>query len=533
MYYVFYLLGKLILYITLFVILLSVTGKTTYVREICAKLLLFLFEWGAKQNSQSGDVNESEEDDVGCDEPPSEGSSESGEYNLWTRKRSRHNSGDHSNIIVRRWSAALGEKLKRSASSHRHLSDLDSDGGFDCVDHSDCGSGITDHNEHQTVKVIVNDTWEFIGAGIEAIIEDEVTTRFKTAQLASWNFLLRNRASSYVRMNWKLCVIWFAGFLFRYLILFPVRLLLFLISMALIVTLLPAVGLIKNETIKAKLYARVMLMCMRISSRAFSSIVKFHNKENRPKYGVCVANHTSPIDVMILSCDSCYALVGQKQGGVLGLLQTALSHSSDHIWFERTESNDRKKVAERLEQHVEDQDKLPMLIFPEGTCINNTSVMMFKKGSFEISTTIYPIAMKYDNRLGDPFWNSHEQGYMTYLLSMMTSWALMCDVWYLPPVTREEGENAIDFARRVQRLIARKGGLVDLNWDGNLKRAKVPERLKDEQKELFFQHLARTTSICSCGKPTDEQFEQMKKQIYSDIFEEPENKETGKKKESK
>jgi glycerol-3-phosphate O-acyltransferase 3/4 len=33
---------------------------------------------------------------------------------------------------------------------------------------------------------------------------------------------------------------------------------------------------------------------------------------------------------------------------------------------------------------VEDPNKLPILIFPEGTCINNTSVMQFKKGSFEV-----------------------------------------------------------------------------------------------------------------------------------------------------
>lgn len=31
---------------------------------------------------------------------------------------------------------------------------------------------------------------------------------------------------------------------------------------------------------------------------------------------------------------------------------------------------------------------------PPGTCINNTSVMMFKKGSFEISATVYPVAIK-------------------------------------------------------------------------------------------------------------------------------------------
>lgn len=29
-----------------------------------------------------------------------------------------------------------------------------------------------------------------------------------------------------------------------------------------------------------------------------------------------------------------------------------------------------------------------------GTCVNNTSVMMFRKGSFEIGGTIYPVTIK-------------------------------------------------------------------------------------------------------------------------------------------
>lgn len=32
-------------------------------------------------------------------------------------------------------------------------------------------------------------------------------------------------------------------------------------------------------------------------------------RENRVKNGICVANHTSPIDVFMLSCDNSYALV--------------------------------------------------------------------------------------------------------------------------------------------------------------------------------------------------------------------------------
>lgn len=51
-------------------------------------------------------------------------------------------------------------------------------------------------------------------------------------------------------------------------------------------------------------------------------------------------------------------------------------------------------IIRRLRQHVSDPRNPPILIFPEGTCINNTSVMQFKKGSFEVGGVIYPVAIK-------------------------------------------------------------------------------------------------------------------------------------------
>lgn len=51
-----------------------------------------------------------------------------------------------------------------------------------------------------------------------------------------------------------------------------------------------------------------------------------------------------------------------------------------------------------------------------------------------------------------------------YLYMMMSSWALVCDVWYLPPMNRRSDESAIDFANRVKAEIAKQGGLVDLAW---------------------------------------------------------------------
>ncbi|CAH1978478.1 unnamed protein product [Acanthoscelides obtectus] len=203
----------------------------------------------------------------------------------------------------------------------------------------------------------------------------------------------------------------------------------------------------------------------RILVRSLSSIVSIHNKQWRPKSGsVCVANHTTPVDVVMLSMDNCYSLIGQRHGGFLGIFQRALARASPHIWFERSEARDRHAVAKRLKEHVSNPENPPILIFPEGTCINNTSVMQFKKGSFEVGSVIYPVAIKYDPRFGDAFWNSSKYSMLQYLYMMMTSWAIVCDVWYLPPMTQRENESAIDFANRVKSVIAKQGGLVDLMW---------------------------------------------------------------------
>lgn len=173
----------------------------------------------------------------------------------------------------------------------------------------------------------------------------------------------------------------------------------------------------------------------------------------------------------------------------MGILQRAMIRASPHIWFERSEVKDRHLVAKRLGDHVGDKNKLPILIFPEGTCINNTSVMMFKKGSFEVGCTVYPVAIKYDPQFGDAFWNSSKFGIVNYLLRMMSSWAIVCSVWYLAPMNREEGESAVQFAKRAKAAIAAQGGLVDLEWDAGLKRAKVKDVFKEEQQQLYSKAL--------------------------------------------
>lgn len=44
---------------------------------------------------------------------------------------------------------------------------------------------------------------------------------------------------------------------------------------------------------------------------------------------------------------------------------------------------------------------------------------------------------KYNPKFGDAFWNSSKYSMVSYLLRMMTSWAIVCDVWYMPAMHQQ------------------------------------------------------------------------------------------------
>uniref|UniRef100_A0A8C8H8C6 Phospholipid/glycerol acyltransferase domain-containing protein n=1 Tax=Oncorhynchus tshawytscha TaxID=74940 RepID=A0A8C8H8C6_ONCTS len=328
----------------------------------------------------------------------------------------------------------------------------------------------------------LSDCFYFYRRGIEDIVEDEVTQRFSSEELVSWNLLTRTNID-FQYISLKLTMVWGLGVFIRYCILAPLRITLASIGLTWLVIGTTAVGFLPNWRLKSWLSDWVHVMCYRICARGLSCTIHYYNKENRPrKGGICVANHTSPIDIVILCNDGCYAMVGQSHGGLMGVLQRAMARSCPHIWFERADMKDRSIYCMFVVVVAYLQC---IFLVSSGTCINNTSVMMFKKGSFEIGGTIYPVAIKYDPQFGDAFWNSAKYNMVSYLLRMMTSWAIVCNVWYLPAMTQQAGEDAVQFANRVKSAIAHRGGLVDLSWDGGLKRAKVKDMFKEEQQKMY------------------------------------------------
>ncbi|XP_020283336.1 glycerol-3-phosphate acyltransferase 4 isoform X2 [Pseudomyrmex gracilis] len=471
------------LMLLLAIIFLASIGKSLGVRRLYIKLLLALFEYG-RQNIESVKKRNGTRDDDDNTEEECESSTITDKNSTVTSAKTQN--GCVGNTVIARSKDLI---LVPEPEMHNHVNEdfkTDRKDSTTIDDKEDC---LNQKNSFETLKTgFAPSSLDYIRAGVEAIIEDEVTSRFEAEELKNWNLLTRtNRYYEFI--SWKLTFIWMFGFALRYGFLLPLRIFICFVGVMWLTVCTAVVGYVPEGSFKRWLNYKVSIMCFAVLSSALSSVITYHNSENRPVRGICVANHTSPIDVLVLMCDNCYSLIGQRHGGFLGILQRALARASPHIWFERSEVKDREAVAKRLKQHVSDPTNPPILIFPEGTCINNTSVMQFKKGSFEVDSIIYPVAIKYDPRFGDAFWNSSRYSMLQYLYMMMSSWAIVCEVWYLPPMYRKAGESAIDFANRVKAVIARRGGLVDLQWDGQLKRMKPKKEWREKQQEEFSKRL--------------------------------------------
>lgn len=64
-------------------------------------------------------------------------------------------------------------------------------------------------------------------------------------------------------------------------------------------------------------------------------------------------------------------------------------------------------------------------------------------------------------------------------LRLMTSWAVVCDVFFLPPQQLRPGETSQHFAERVQHMIAARAKLTVAPWDGYLKYYNLGAKVSD------------------------------------------------------
>jgi len=225
---------------------------------------------------------------------------------------------------------------------------------------------------------------------------------------------------------------------------------------------------------------------------SFCFVLKYEgNLPIRRKNQIFVANHTSLIDFIVLAPQVLFATVGQKHGGFVGFLQEHLIGPLKNIWFERLESRDRRLVQDKMMEHIADETNPPLLIFPEGVCVNNEYCVMFKQGAFQPSVEICPIAIKYNKLFSDAYWSSRDESFIIHLFRLMKSWCTVCEVCFLEPQKMQNGESSVEFANRVKKMICKKANLVNLSWDGMIKYYQPSEKLKQEKQKIYADRIKK------------------------------------------
>eukprot|EP00294_Goniomonas_avonlea_P006938 CAMPEP_0114555516 /NCGR_PEP_ID=MMETSP0114-20121206/8789_1 /TAXON_ID=31324 /ORGANISM="Goniomonas sp, Strain m" /LENGTH=256 /DNA_ID=CAMNT_0001740643 /DNA_START=633 /DNA_END=1403 /DNA_ORIENTATION=+ len=194
-------------------------------------------------------------------------------------------------------------------------------------------------------------------------------------------------------------------------------------------------------------------------------------------------------DFIILQSFANFAVVGQSHPGWVGVMQERYLKSLGCLWFNRSQAADRALVAKRIKEHIADPTNNRMLIFPEGTCVNNEYCVMFKKGAFDLGATVVPIAIKYNKIFVDAFWNSRAESFTQHLCRLMSGWALVADIWFMEPQQQRPGEESVAFANRVKAMIAKKANLTNVHWDGYLKYLQPSRKLVEERQRVFAESL--------------------------------------------
>lgn len=203
-----------------FIIFLASIGKSLGVRRMYVNLLVKIFEYG-RQNIES----------IRKQQYANLDTSDTDEGTLTDAKDTANvNNGDASDKPD-----CGASKLNGNANKHLSNGDLANGGNsvisrveslilLPDVDGGRSKSRESNHEEGQndSLEFKLSNCLDYVKSGMEAIIEDEVTSRFEAEELKNWNLLTRtNRHYEFISL--KLTIIWMIGFFIRYVILMPSR----------------------------------------------------------------------------------------------------------------------------------------------------------------------------------------------------------------------------------------------------------------------------------------------------------------------
>ena len=177
-----------------------------------------------------------------------------------------------------------------------------------------------------------------------------------------------------------------------------------------------------------------------------------------PEARVIVTNHTALHDGMIVSCCRDCAVVSKASFKVPPFVY--LFDMIDPIYVRRDMAGGQTKP---IIEHAQREDRLPILIFSEGTITNGDVLLKFHRSAFLTGRKVQPMLVRYSMPLVPNGWNSYAWTVVNtfkYLWDCLSVPLNIVNVYILPSHDISEYNNDVEeFTKQVQLQCANALGV--------------------------------------------------------------------------
>jgi len=176
---------------------------------------------------------------------------------------------------------------------------------------------------------------------------------------------------------------------------------------------------------------------------------------------IMVSNHICPFEPIFLLYYTKASVLQRSEDSkvpIIGRVQKALQV----LFVDRKSEESRKGIIKLINERSCESNLFPkMLIFPEGTCTNQSAIITFKNGPFHPGKTVQPILVRYMFRWMDPSFPAVSPSLRQLATRIACQVYNSMEIEFLDPYfpSSEEKVNAALYANNVRLLMAKKLGV--------------------------------------------------------------------------
>eukprot|EP01126_Amoeba_proteus_P011352 TRINITY_DN14569_c0_g3_i5.p1 TRINITY_DN14569_c0_g3~~TRINITY_DN14569_c0_g3_i5.p1 ORF type:complete len:377 (-),score=81.55 TRINITY_DN14569_c0_g3_i5:127-1257(-) len=144
---------------------------------------------------------------------------------------------------------------------------------------------------------------------------------------------------------------------------------------------------------------------------------------------------------------------------------SAMMRATKSILIDREDPNSRQQAKKDIHRraHLAKSDSRwhPMLIFPEGTCTNGRSLVMFAVGAFAPGVPVQPVFLRYPFTYQSLAWTKESEGIVSRFTKMLLQFVNWVEIEFLPVYVPDEEEKAdpIIYAENVRKYMSKACGV--------------------------------------------------------------------------